>query len=113
MTALTPAQRNPRRRDQVADRPWRRLTPARIRAARTHYGMTQAEFALEIGRVEGRGLSPDWTKVSRWERGVRNPGTLWGVAILTLVERAERQMARGEERAGAGPKELAPHPEGD
>jgi DNA-binding transcriptional regulator YiaG len=113
MTALTPAKRNPRRRDQVADRPWRRLTPARIRAARTHYGMTQAEFALEIGRVEGRGLSPDWTKVSRWERGVRNPGTLWGVAILTLVERAERQMARGEKRVGARPKELAPHPEGD
>jgi DNA-binding transcriptional regulator YiaG len=112
MTPLTPTQRNPRRRDQVADRPWRRLTPARIRAARTHYGMTQAEFALEIGRVEGRGLSPDWTKVSRWERGVRNPGTLWGVAILTLVERAERQMARGEERTGAGPAELAPHPEG-
>jgi DNA-binding transcriptional regulator YiaG len=92
MTALTPAKRNPRR-DQVADRPWRRLTPARIRAARASLGLNQADFALLIGRTEGRGIAPDWTKVSRWERGVRNPGALWGPAILRIVEREERKDA--------------------
>jgi DNA-binding transcriptional regulator YiaG len=91
MTPLTPTRRNPRRRDQVADRPWRRLTPERIRAARASLGLNQAEFALLIGRTEGRGIAPDWTKVSRWERGVRNPGALWGPSILAIVEREEHK----------------------
>jgi DNA-binding transcriptional regulator YiaG len=76
------------------DRPWRDLTPERIRAARASLGLSQADFALLIGRTEGRGIAPDWTKVSRWERGVRNPGALWGPSILAIVEREENRVAK-------------------
>jgi DNA-binding transcriptional regulator YiaG len=100
VTPLTPTRKNLRAQRSLADRPWRRLTPARIRAARASLGLNQAEFALLIGRTEGRGIAPDWTKVSRWERGVRNPGALWGPSILTIVEREERKGA--QEGAGAG-----------
>lgn len=93
MTLTTPQRRQMREETRTGSRPWRSLTPERIRAARAHYRLNQAEFALLIGRTEGRGISPDWTKISRWERGVRKPGALWGVAILKLVERAEKEMA--------------------
>lgn len=86
-TVTTPQRRQMRK--ERDSRPWRSLTPARIRAARTSLGLTQADFAILIGRIEGRGIAPDWTKVSRWERGVRKPGTLWGRAILAIVLREE------------------------
>lgn len=85
------------------DRPWRALTPERIRAARHHFKMSQKEFALEIGRIERRGIAPDYTKVSRWERAERKPSALWGPAILALVLRAEKEMGiSGKEGAGEG-----------
>jgi DNA-binding transcriptional regulator YiaG len=88
----TPARRN-LRAQRSSDRPWKRLTPERIRAARASLGLNQADFALLVGRTEGRGIAPDWTKISRWERGVRKPGALWGPAILAIVEREERKGA--------------------
>jgi DNA-binding transcriptional regulator YiaG len=90
----TPARRN-LRAQRSSDRPWRTLTPARIRAARASLGLNQADFALLVGRTERRGIAPDYTKVSRWERGLRRPSALWGPALLAIVEGEERKRGAG------------------
>lgn len=74
-------------------RPWKSLTPERIRAARLALGLTQEEFAILVGRTERRGISPPYQHVGRWERGERRPSTLWGKAILEIVEQTEAQIA--------------------
>lgn len=91
---LSPQRKALRQQRRVSERPWRALTPERIRAARASLGLNQADFALLIGRTEGRGIAPDWTKVSRWERGVRKPGALWGPSILRICEKVERDATR-------------------
>lgn len=62
------------------------LTPERIKAARLGLGLSQPQFALWIGR-RGRCAPPSHSVVSRWERGVRRPGKIYGPLILA----AERE----------------------
>jgi len=96
LTLTTPQRRQMREATRLSGRPWRSLTPARIRAARAHLGLNQTNFAVLVGREERRGIAPDWTKISRWERGVRKPGALWGPALLRICERTERERASAE-----------------
>lgn len=84
---------------------WRKmngLTPARIKACREELGLGQQGFAELIGRHAGRGQSPSVFTVSRWERGVKQVGILWGPTLLRLVEESEARRAKakaGEHRA--------------
>jgi DNA-binding transcriptional regulator YiaG len=102
LTLTTPQRRQMREETRLSGRPWRNLTPERIRAARQYLRMNQADFAVLVGREERRGISVDWTKISRWERGVRKPGALWGPALLRICERTERERANAEKRVGEG-----------
>jgi DNA-binding transcriptional regulator YiaG len=80
------------RREQAE--PWRSLTPERMRAAREALGLTQAQFALLIGRRLGHGIEPGWDKVQRWEAGGRKPGRIWGPCIESVVQEVERRQER-------------------
>lgn len=65
-----------------------------MRAAREALGLTQAQFALLLGRRLGHGYAPDWTHVQRWEAGGRRPGRVWGPVyheIVAAVELAQRK----------------------
>lgn len=57
------------------------LTPQRIRAVREGLGLTQPQFAEWLG-TEGKVIAPSLSAVTRWERGVRRPGRVYGPLIL-------------------------------
>lgn len=64
------------------------LTPQRIKAAREGLGLTQPQFANWLGH-EGKIMAPSLSVVSRWERGVRRPGRVYGPLILRAEERVK------------------------
>ena len=74
------------------------LTPRRVKAARLELGLSQEAFARLIGsQARQRGMTPSLYSVSRWERGVKQPGVLWGPTLLRIVEESEaRRAQRGE-----------------
>jgi DNA-binding transcriptional regulator YiaG len=68
------------------------LTPGRIKAARLGLGLSQPQFAAWIGK-RGKLAPPSLSVVSRWERGVRRPGRVYGPLILQ-AEKEAREHGR-------------------
>ena len=54
-----------------------------VKELRERLGMTQAEFAREVG--------VDSITVSRWERGIRKPTPVAAKMLEMLAKRAERR----------------------
>lgn len=75
-----------------------RLTPERIKAARLGLGLTQPQFAAWIGK-RGKMAPPSLSVVSRWERGERRPGRVYGPLILAAEKEANVGGAHQAHRA--------------
>lgn len=72
----------------------RRLTPARIRAARLELKLGQEGFATLVSkRARIQAQRPSVFTVSRWETGKKQPGMLWGPALVAIVEESEARRA--------------------
>lgn len=64
------------------------LTPEGVKQTRQRLGLSQEQFCQYLRRLGKRGALPTVSTVSRWERGLVEPGPLFAQVLILAAERA-------------------------